>query len=142
MQIHIPMIAEVKVLQHKNMLYVHHMHTLVCMVFKWNYEQHLYSHTLIPTDIRFAPTNVPLNRLIGSQHSHLPQKLYNQKGKQSRDNMANSERLALTLENICKSQLHPHYRTIRRCKRHQSTCHIRPKCHIENFQIRLKGRVW
>ena len=60
MQIHIPMIAEVKVLQRSNMLYVHHMHTLVCRVFKWNYEQQLYCHTLILTDIKFARTNVPL----------------------------------------------------------------------------------
>ena len=60
MQIHIPMIAEVKMLQRQIMLYVHHMHTLVCRVFKWNYEQHIYGHTFIPTDIRFAPTNVPL----------------------------------------------------------------------------------
>ena len=42
------------------MLYVHHMHTLVCRVFKLNYEQQLYSHTLISTDIKFARTNVPL----------------------------------------------------------------------------------
>ena len=40
--------AEVKVLQQQNMLNVHHMHTWVCTVFKWNYEQHLYTHTLIP----------------------------------------------------------------------------------------------
>ena len=44
------------------MLYVHHMHTLVCRVFKWNYEQQLYCHTLISTDIKLARTNVPLNR--------------------------------------------------------------------------------
>ena len=44
------------------MLYVHYMHTLVCRVFKWNYEQHLYCHTLISTDIKFARTNVPLSK--------------------------------------------------------------------------------
>ena len=43
------------------MLYVHNMYTLVCRVFKWNYEQQLYCHTLISTDIKFARTNVPLS---------------------------------------------------------------------------------
>ena len=43
------------------MLYVHHMHTLVCRVFKWNYEQLLYGKTFLPTDIRFARANAPLN---------------------------------------------------------------------------------
>ena len=43
----LPSFAEVKVLQQQTMLNVHHMHTLVCTVFKWNYEQHLYIHTLI-----------------------------------------------------------------------------------------------
>ena len=52
--------AEVKVLQQQNMLNVHHMHTRVCTVFKWNYEQHLYTHTLIPIINRFASTNEPL----------------------------------------------------------------------------------
>ena len=61
MQIHIPMIAEVKMFQRLNMLYVHHMHTLVCRVFKWNYEQLLYGKTFLPTDIRFARANAPLN---------------------------------------------------------------------------------
>ena len=60
MQIHIPMIAEVKMFQRYNMLYVHHMHTLVCRVFKWNYEQLLYGQTFLPTDIRFARANAPL----------------------------------------------------------------------------------
>ena len=53
--------AEVKVLQQQNMLNVYHMHTWVCTVFKWNYEQHLYTHTLIPIINRFASTNKPLN---------------------------------------------------------------------------------
>ena len=30
-------------------------------MFKWNYEQHLYTHTLIPIINRFASTNEPLN---------------------------------------------------------------------------------
>ena len=29
-------------------------------MFKWNYEQHLYTHTLIPIINRFASTNEPL----------------------------------------------------------------------------------
>ena len=49
--------VEVKVLQQLN---VHHMHTWVCTVFKWNYEQHLYTYTLIPIINRFASTNEPL----------------------------------------------------------------------------------
>ena len=53
--------SEVKVLQQQNMLNVHHLHTWVCTVFKWNYEQHLYTHTLIPIINRFASTNEPLN---------------------------------------------------------------------------------
>ena len=57
--------AEVKVLQQQNMLNVHHMHTSVCTVFKWNYEQHLYTHTLIPIIIRSASTNEPLNFEMG-----------------------------------------------------------------------------
>ena len=68
MQIHIPMIAEVKMFQRLNMLYVHHMHTLVCRVFKWNYEQLLYGQTFLPTDIRFARANAPLttnNKAMG-----------------------------------------------------------------------------
>ena len=48
-------------LQQQNMLNVHHMHTWVCTMFKWNYEQHLYTHTLIPIINRFASTNEPLN---------------------------------------------------------------------------------
>ena len=52
--------AEVKVLQQQNMLNVHHMHTWVCTVFKWNYEQHLYTHMLKPIINRFASTNEPL----------------------------------------------------------------------------------
>ena len=46
--------AEGKQLQQQNMLNVHHMHNLVCEVFRWNYEQHLYTHTFIPllTDLR------------------------------------------------------------------------------------------
>ena len=54
--------AEVKVLQQQNMLNVHHMHTWVCTVFKWNYEQHLNTHTLIPIINRFASTNEPLSK--------------------------------------------------------------------------------
>ena len=57
----LPSFAEVKVLQQQNMLNVHHMHTWVCTVFKWNYEQYLYTHTLIPIINRFASTNEPLN---------------------------------------------------------------------------------
>ena len=64
----LPSFAEVKVLQQQNMLNVHHMHTWVCTVFKWNYEQHLYTHTLIPIINRFASTNEPLKR----QHSPIP----------------------------------------------------------------------
>ena len=30
-------------------------------MFKWNYEQHLYTHTLIPIIYRFASTNEPLS---------------------------------------------------------------------------------
>ena len=56
--------AEVKVLQQQNMPIVHHMHTWVCTVFKWNYEQHLYTHTLIPIINRFASTNEPLSSLL------------------------------------------------------------------------------
>ena len=39
------------------------MHTLVCRVFKWNYEQLLYGQTFLPTDIRFARANAPLNQV-------------------------------------------------------------------------------
>ena len=60
-QMRVPSFAEVKVLQQQNMLNVHHMHTWVCTVFKWNYEQHLYTHTLIPIINRFVSTNEPLN---------------------------------------------------------------------------------
>ena len=42
------------------MLNVHHMHTLVCRVFKWNYEQQLYGYTFLPTDIMCARANSPL----------------------------------------------------------------------------------
>ena len=56
--------AEVKVLQQQSMLNVHHMHTWVCTVFKWNYEQHLYTHTLIPIINRFASTNEPLRVIL------------------------------------------------------------------------------
>ena len=52
--------AEVKVLQQQNMLNVHHMPTLVCELFKWNYEQHLYGHTFISMVYSFASTNEPL----------------------------------------------------------------------------------
>ena len=39
---------EVKVLQQQNMFNVHHMLTLLCEVFKWNYEQHVYTHIFKP----------------------------------------------------------------------------------------------
>ena len=39
------------------------MHTLVCRVFKWNYEL-LYGQTILPTDIGFASANAPLNNDI------------------------------------------------------------------------------
>ena len=42
-------------------LFVHHMHTLICKVFKLNYEQHLFGNTFLPTDIRFTPANALLN---------------------------------------------------------------------------------
>ena len=45
-------------LQQQIMLNMHHMHTLVCEIFKWNYE--LYTHTFIPMAYRFASINVPL----------------------------------------------------------------------------------
>ena len=38
----------------------HHMHTLVCEVFEWNHEQHLYTYTFIPIVNRFASLIVPL----------------------------------------------------------------------------------
>ena len=67
--------AEVKVLQQQNMLNMHHMHTWVCTVYKWNYEQHLYTHTLIPIINRYASTNEPLSlndsKRKGTQHSHM-----------------------------------------------------------------------
>ena len=44
----------------ENVLNVHHMHTWVCTVVKWNYEQHLCTHTLIPIMTIFASTNEPL----------------------------------------------------------------------------------
>ena len=56
--------AEVRVLHQQNTLNVHHMHTLVFEVFKWNYEQHLYTHISIPMVNRFASLNVPLNYII------------------------------------------------------------------------------
>ena len=56
-----PSFTEVKVLQQQNMLNVHHMHTWVCTLFKWNFEQHIYTHTLIPIINRFASTNEPLS---------------------------------------------------------------------------------
>ena len=36
------------------------MDTLVCRVFKWNYEQLLYGKTFLPKDIRFARASAPL----------------------------------------------------------------------------------
>ena len=39
-------------------------------VFKWKYEQHLYTHTLIPIINRFAGTNEPLNTILFST-SHI-----------------------------------------------------------------------
>ena len=63
-----PSFAEVKVLQQQNMLNVHHMHTWVCTVFKWNYGQHLYTHTLIPIINGFASTNEPLNDILWPGH--------------------------------------------------------------------------
>ena len=43
------------------------MHTLVCKMFKWNYEQLLYGQTFLPTDIRFARANAPLIECIGGK---------------------------------------------------------------------------
>ena len=42
-----------------DMLNVHHMHTLVCRVFQWNNEQHLYRHSFMSMVYRFVSTNVP-----------------------------------------------------------------------------------
>ena len=52
-----------KVLQQQNMLNVHYMPFLVCEVFKWNYEQHLYGHTVMSMVYSFASTNEPLSNL-------------------------------------------------------------------------------
>ena len=60
----LPNFAEVKVLQQQNMLNVHHMHTWVCTVFKWKYEQHLYTHTLILIIKWYASTNKPIRFFI------------------------------------------------------------------------------
>ena len=62
------------------MLYVHDMHTLVCRVFKWKYEQLLYGQTFLPTDIRFARTNAPLNNLIKINNKHIFKKTWVKKG--------------------------------------------------------------
>ena len=67
MQILLSLFAEVKVLQQQNMLNVHHIHTLVCNVFKLNYEQHLCGHSLIPMVYRFVSSNVPLKYAIKCQ---------------------------------------------------------------------------
>ena len=42
------------------MLNAHHRHSLVYEVFKWSYEQHLYTHTSIPMVNRFASLDAPL----------------------------------------------------------------------------------
>ena len=62
MQIHVPMNAEVKCFSGKT-CFMCTICTLWYLVFKWNYERLLYGHTFIPTYIRFAPTNKPLNNL-------------------------------------------------------------------------------
>ena len=54
----LPSFAEVKVLKQQNMLNVHHVHNLDSEMFKWNYEQHLYTHTFIPMGNRFASLDV------------------------------------------------------------------------------------
>ena len=58
----LPSFAEVKVLKQQNMLSVNHMHTLVCEILKWNYEQNLYTHTFITMVNSFARLDVPLTR--------------------------------------------------------------------------------
>ena len=55
-----PMIAEVKVLQQQNVVYVHFMCMLPCWLFKWNYGQHRCGYTFIPTGNRFSALNAPL----------------------------------------------------------------------------------
>ena len=65
----LPSFGEVKVLQQQNMLNVHHMPTLACEVFKWNYEHHLYGHTFKLIFYSFASTNEPLIELFEIVHS-------------------------------------------------------------------------
>ena len=60
----LPSFADVKVVQQQSMLYVHDMLTWVCDLFKWNYEQHLYSHTFIPIVNRFASLSAHLNTFL------------------------------------------------------------------------------
>ena len=61
-----PMFVEVKMLHQLNMHNVRHMHTLVCKVFKWNYEQHVNGHSLTPMVYRIVRTYVPFK---ASAHS-------------------------------------------------------------------------
>ena len=68
MQIHF---AVAKVLQQQNMLNVHNMPTLVCELFKWNYEQHLYGHTFKSMVYIFASTNEPLITIVYRLSSYL-----------------------------------------------------------------------
>ena len=49
-----PMIAEVKVLQLQNVVYVHFMCMLPYWLFKWKYGQHRCGYTFIPTGNRFS----------------------------------------------------------------------------------------
>ena len=73
------------------MLYVHHIHILVCRVFKWNYEQLLYGQTFLPTDIRFARANAPLINKSQTSLKYYLDLFF----------MSIDEKKSLTLKSIC-----------------------------------------
>ena len=58
-----PMIAEVKVLQQQNVVYVYFMCMLPCWLFKWNYGQHRCGYTFIPTGNRFSANECTFNKI-------------------------------------------------------------------------------
>ena len=77
-----PMIAEVKVLQQQNVVYVHFMCMLPCWLFKWNYGQHRCGYTFIPTGNRFSARECTFKEIhillwVGENNwQHIKQAIY------------------------------------------------------------------
>ena len=89
-------------------------------MFKWNYEKHLYTHTLIPIINRFASTNEPLITTI---------------------NIADGPFLLITFKDISIQKVISTLRTFVRCMSGLNTLYISLKIKILRPLLKPRPRT-